>query len=667
MRSLRLTPWTAAAVVAACTFIAYLNSLGGRFVMDDRCEIADNPAIRSLADPWRAMFVGHYMPARPLPYLTFAIDYSLWGPEPFGYHITNLVIHTIAALAVFWLARTTLAAPRFRGACADHATPLAACIATLWAVHPLCTQAVTYVYQRIESLTGMFCLLALAAFAQAAARRWDRRWLAGCVLASAGAMASKENAVVLPLLILGYDWLVVGAGADGLRQRRWFYAALFATWGILGLHLVGQLGRYQEFQDASHPPLAYALTQPRVILHYLRLALWPVGLCFDLPWPISKTWREIVPSLLYVLAILAGVAVGVVRGRAWSWLGVVFFLALAPTSSILPVAAPAAEHRMYLPLAALVAAVVLAAYGAVCRMLPAGRGRDRGLQVAALAAAVTAAVLILLTQARNDVYAVPGGVWMDVLRRQPRNERAIWNLAVACEEIGEFDAALRYADQAAELNVRLPVYEDMASIRMEAGDDAAAERALRHAVEKRAALAGPDADVTLATTCNLVILLNQQRRFVEAEQEAAAAFDRVVAGLPADDPRRISVEIIHANGLHRAGRDAEAEAIARAAVESSRAEKAKDGFQSVAATVCLGTILHDLGRHAEAETVARAGLADVARRLAASSVDVAPLEGLLATVLESTGRSAEAAALRRQTAARPQRVQADRPTMFLPP
>jgi len=183
MPSLRLTPRTAALLVVVCTVVAYLNSLGGRFVMDDRCEIADNPAIRSLVPPWRAMLGGRNMPARPLPYLSFAVDHAVWGPGPFGYHVTNLVIHTCAALALFAFTRLTLLSPRLRGRFGEHATSLATCIAAIWAVHPLGTQAVTYVYQRLESMTGMLCLAALAAFAQAAATGWRPRWLVACVLA----------------------------------------------------------------------------------------------------------------------------------------------------------------------------------------------------------------------------------------------------------------------------------------------------------------------------------------------------------------------------------------------------------------------------------------------------------------------------------------------------
>ena len=670
MPSLRLTPRNATLLVAACTLVAYLNSLGGRFVMDDRCEIADNPAIRSLVPPWRSMLGGHNMPARPLPYLTFAVDYSVWGPEPFGYHLTNLAIHTTAALALFAFARLSLTTPRLRGTFGQHATVLAACIAVIWAVHPLQTQAVTYVYQRLESMTGMLCLVSLAAFAKAAATGWNSRWLAGCVLAAAAAMGSKETAVALPFLILSYDWLVLGEDAAGLWRRRWFYACLFATWSIIGMHIFAQRGLFQEFRGISHSPLAYALTQPRVILHYLRLAFWPIGLCFDIPLPVSRTWAEIVPSLAYLVALIAAVAYGMVRRRAWAWLGAAFLLALAPTSSFMPVAALAAEHRMYLPLAAVVAAVVLGVYALIRSRCPAGAVRTRMLGTAAGAAAVAVVMLVMLTQARNEVYATPGGIWLDVVRRQPENTRALWNLAIDCEQIGEFDAALRYADRVAELVVDAQVYEDLATIRLKADDGATAERFLRHGAARRAEVAGADAQATVATLCNLAVVLNQQGRVVDAEQVATEAFDRVLTRLPARDPRGLALRIIHANGLHRAGDDLRAADVARGALSDAGSGTAEDAFQTVPASLVLGTILHARGEHAEAEKIVRQGLAllrlqiaslhrrgvrvessgefTILRNAMLQSLDPRPLETLLAAILDDSGRAAEAEAIRRQ-------------------
>ena len=316
-----LRPSQAALFVAAITCVAFLNSFAGTFVFDDIHEIEKNPAMQRLWPPWEAIFVGNKLPARPLPYLTFVIDRAVWGARPFGYHIANLVIHVVAALAVFALVRLTLLSPRLRSRWAERAVPLAMIIALVWAVHPLQTQAVTYIYQRIESLTGMFCLLSLVAYARAATSGWPPRLLVASVAAAAAAMASKENAVVLPFVVLAYDWFVVEpppgcSWPQSLWRRRWYFAGLAATSGLIGLQLLIQAGKYQEFREASHTPFEYALTQPGVILYYLRLAVWPVGQQIDYStWPVAASVGQTLPAAAVILAAVAATAAGTLWRR----------------------------------------------------------------------------------------------------------------------------------------------------------------------------------------------------------------------------------------------------------------------------------------------------------------------------------------------------------------
>ncbi|MFM7291150.1 MAG: hypothetical protein ACKO6B_07960, partial [Planctomycetia bacterium] len=416
-----LSPRQSALCIAALTGLAYLSSFGGDFVFDDVPEIALNPSLDQLLPPWEAMFRGQKAPARPLPYLSFAIDRAVWGPAPFGYHVTNLLVHVVAALALFDFTRLTLLSPRLRARWGSRAVPLALVIAGLWAVHPLQTQAVTYIYQRIESMAGMFCLLALAAFAHAAAAGWSWTWLGASVAASAAAMACKENAVVLPVLIVCYDWLFgPTASLADWRTRAWahkrFYLALALTWLVLAGVLVSQAGEYQEFTAAERSPLTYALTQPGVIMRYLRLAVLPLGQCLDYSgWPAVERFEPgQLPAYAAILALVAASMFGLIRRRPWAWLGVFFLGTLAPTSSVMPVEAFVNEHRMYVPLAAVVAAGVLAASECGPRLL---HGMTRSLDAASLgraglcAAAIVAAGFILLTHARNQLYRSKAAIW----------------------------------------------------------------------------------------------------------------------------------------------------------------------------------------------------------------------------------------------------------------
>ena len=532
-RSIR---WLAPLFVVGCTLAAFLNSLDGEFLMDDYCEILDNPLMESPWPPWRVMLVGHKLPSRPLPYLTFAIDHAIWGKRAFGYHLTNLVIHVGAALVLFFLARTTLRSPRLRATHGDHADVLAALVAALWAVHPLHTQAVTYIYQRMESMTAMLCLVSLAAFAGAVARQWNARWLAGSVLASAAAMVSKETAVVLPLLIASYDWLFCGDQPAPPGRRRRFYAALCATWLLLGVQMAVQSLRYEATGAFSESPVRYFLTQPRVILHYLRLAFWPTNLCFDFNFPILESWGMILPSLVYMVVLGAVTLGGLLWRKAWAWLGVAFLLALAPSSSFVPLAAVAEEYRMYLALAAVAAAVVLGVHALIRRCTPPGRGRTVSFRVAAGLALTAVLALVVLTQDRNRVYATPGGVWLDVIAKDRAGTRAFWNLAMACDLHDGVEPAMRYADKVFSLNQNMNVYEHLAERRLRQGDPATAERYLRHAVETQGDAIAGGTLFPVRAAAYLVLMLDRHGKAAEAESLAAKYADQVRSTLGDDHP-----------------------------------------------------------------------------------------------------------------------------------
>ena len=525
----------AALFVAVITCVAFLNSFWGRFVFDDIHEIERNPSMERLLPPWNAMFVGNKLPARPLPYLTFAIDHAIWGKKPFGYHGVNLLVHVIAALALFHLLRLTLGSPRLRGRWGDRAVPLAMVIAMIWAVHPLQTQAVTYIYQRIESMTGMFCLVSLACFAQAAATAarspgsdWPRSWLTGSVAAAAAAMASKESAVSLPLLILAYDWFFgpLPAGASwfaAVRRRGAFYLPLFATWGIIALQLMLQASQYQEFDQETLTPFAYALTQSGVILHYLRLAFWPVGQCFDSSgWPAAKSVGQVLPALTTILVLLAITALGAVWRRPWAALGVLFFLALAPTSSFMPIESVANEHRMYLALAAVVA-------GAVCGAITltawiAARWPGIVLRDPRLPLGIAGGVILLLivaTQLRNQVYGDVTRFWLDVLRQDDSNQRANWSLAGVCDANGQTEIALILAEKALTRRPAAPVFRSLAEFHTKAGEYATAIRMLRRGLEVQRAALGPDHEAVLGIKADLAAVLRLAGEPQDREPEKA--------------------------------------------------------------------------------------------------------------------------------------------------
>lgn len=657
-RPFAITPRLAAIAIAALTCVAYLNSFGGAFLFDDLTEVCQNPAMERLVPPWDAMFKGQDAPTRPLPYLSFAIDTNLWGRVPFGFHITNLLIHVIASLALFDFVRLTLASPRLCDRWGSRAVPLALAIAAVWAVHPLQTQAVTYIYQRIESMAGMFCLLSLAAFARAAASDWSRPWLRGSVAACAAAMACKENAVVLPVLIVLYDWFFSPVATAALWRadvwrRRWYYLALALTWLILAGVIASQAGKYQEFGEAKGSPLTYALTQPGVILHYLRLAIWPSGLCFDYSgWPeVRSVTVAHLPAYLAIATLVILTMIGTIQRRPGAWLGVMFLGTLAPTSSVLPVEALVNEHRMYLPLAPVVAAIVLAAAEAFGRAAPWLSGGARGAERYALGVFGVAIVALTVgTLLRNYQYTSPARLWSDVLEHDPGNYRALWSFADIMNAMGKESEMFELADKALERKPTGNIYSKLALVPLQKANYDAAERFCRRGLERQLAVLPADHRAVLLTQEDLATVLRMSGKIAEADAICTGAIDAMRRVLGSNHQATLSAAQIMAEGLAKRGDVQAAETLARDALARAGKTRGPTDPITINATVALARVLDTAGRPADAQRVVQEALDTVIRQGSQREDDRLMLEDLSAELLERNGRIDDAVSIRRRHA-----------------
>ena len=279
-------PWAAALVVL--TGGVYATSFKGVFIYDDLSVMCNNLALRdwSHVDQILGAFYG-----RPVISVSFAIDYALFGSHPFGYHVVNLIAHLIAALSLFGIARRTL-----------KNTPMAFTTALIWALHPLQTEAVTYIIQRCECMMGMFFLLSMYCVVRGAELERKTFWHGGAILAAALAAGCKQSAVVLPVVVVLYDrCFISGSFAAAMKRAPMLFAGLFASWFILYLSMA--LSTDKKLMSAGFgleqlTAFSYARSQCVVIIHYLRLAMWPVGQCFDYTWPIENDFARIVPCAL---------------------------------------------------------------------------------------------------------------------------------------------------------------------------------------------------------------------------------------------------------------------------------------------------------------------------------------------------------------------------------
>jgi len=502
----RGSAFLAAGLIALAALAAYLNSFSGPFILDDQIAITDNPTIRhfgSVVAPPAAATTG----GRPLLNLTFALNCALGGDEVWGYHAFNLFVHILAGWTLFAILRRTFLQPLLRLRLGPDAVPLALAATLVWIVHPLQTEAVTYVSQRAESLMGLFYLLTLYGFIRSASSAAPGRWqilsFGACLL---GAL-TKEIIVTAPLLVLCYDRTFVGGSFREAWLHRWrYYLGLAGTWLPLAWSLASVHQRHVGF-DQGVTSWSYALTSCRSVTLYLERAFWPHPLVLYYGPGVIRHAVEAVPYALILVVLLAGLAIAWRRWPAIGFAGAWFFAILAPTSSVVPVTLqPTGEHRMYLPLAAV---VVLAAAG-----LYEWLGR-RSLAVWA----VMAVGLGGLTFRRNQDYRSELAIWSDTVAKRPENAMAHSNLGTVLDTmpgrlpdaIAEYEAALRIDPDLAETHYNLGL-----ALAKSPGRQAEAEAEFKAALRKNPNLA--EAHYSLGN-----VLLASKDRWPEAIAEYQAA------------------------------------------------------------------------------------------------------------------------------------------------
>jgi tetratricopeptide (TPR) repeat protein len=501
-------------LAGAATF-AYQTSFAGVFVFDDEFAIQRNPNIRALWPLTRALSAPPESPvsARPVASLSLAVNYALSPVESrdvmapggadappdvsrrflanvWGYHAMNLALHVFAALAVFGVVRRTLDCERLRPHFGAASRALASVVALVWVVHPLTTDAVTYVTQRTEVLMGLFYLLTLYCAIRGAEPGIDRArrrgWAIAAVIACALGMGSKQTMVTAPFVVFLWDWMfgsrdVVPARAEsqisarapspGARWFRWrLYAGLAATWVILAAGLALERWPHSIGIDREGwTPWTYLLTQAGVIVRYMRLSLVPVPLVLDYDgWPMARSVLDVAPQLA-LLGVLIGITMAAVLRRApWGFAAAWVFALLAPSSSVLPLATEiAAERRMYTALVGVVTLVVLGAYVlgqfVLERLVSNEQPRRTARAVALVALAGVAGGLAMLTLDRNRDYWSAEQIWRDTVDKRPDNPRARLNHGVQLAADG------RYPEAEAELREALRLKEPVAKAHLNLG------------------------------------------------------------------------------------------------------------------------------------------------------------------------------------------------------
>jgi tetratricopeptide (TPR) repeat protein len=466
--------------------VIYANTFTVPFVFDDLSSIIESPIIKD----WDRFISGEGYrtnPRRFVGYLTLALNYRFGGLDVTGYHLFNLVVHLGCSLLVYALVRLTFRTPQLRSTPLSARAPwIALFAALLFVAHPVQTQAVTYIVQRLASLATLFYLLTMVLYAWGRVKSEEKQGDKGkkgallpallfvaALVAAILAMRTKEIAFTLPLVVALYEFSFF---SGGLKRKLLFLLPLLATLMIIPAGLMRSGKPWGELlsdvsamtrETVAISRTDYLLTQFQVIVTYLRLLVLPVNQNLDYDYPISTSFFQLPVffSFLLLLALLLcalylyGFRIPLFASRIpnpdsrfslpesripipesrLTAFGILwFFITLSVESSVIPIRDVIYEHRLYLPsvgfFVALAALVV-----AMTRRFP-----PRTVVAACLGLVL---ILGVATYQRNQVWGSAVTLWQDVIAKSPAKGRAYNELGKIYLDGGQTASAIDFFQQ----------------------------------------------------------------------------------------------------------------------------------------------------------------------------------------------------------------------------
>lgn len=433
------------ALIVLVGSVLYANTIGVPFYYDDSHAIVNNLNIRSMSNAFERVFL-----SRGLSYFTFAINYAVSDLNVWSFHVFNILIHIASGVAIYFLLKKIF----------DDSEFLALSGALLFLVHPLQTQAVTYIVQRMASLASLLVFCAVYCFIVARevyllSGFWSRRhlaWYVTSVLLGVLAVISKENAVIFPLLFCLSAWYC-DRDDFSFRQLLIYLSPLVALGCLGGLWLFLFSGidfsfalRTAEIFVQGNPPypelasrielvhLRYFMTEMMVFWKYLQLLVFPMGQLLDYSYPLVEKivdFKAILAGLsLVVLVILTFLS----RNRRYVFALLWVLICLSVESSFIPLE-PLFEHRLYMPMLGF---VVFFNESIIGRL-----GRKKGMVVTT----VLILFLALLTLIRNNQWNDPVSFWKSNSDQVPYNYRTKLALSIALADAGRELESMRIVEE----------------------------------------------------------------------------------------------------------------------------------------------------------------------------------------------------------------------------
>jgi len=454
-------------ILAGVATLLYLNSFRVPWQFDDRPNITNNPSVHfytfSIDHLSRLLAFSFSETIRLFSYFTFAVNFYFGRLNVFGYHLVNLLIHISTGVLVFWFVLLTLGLPSQRERYRSIGFKVAFLASLLFIVHPVQTQSVTYIVQRMSSMAAMFYLLCMVLFIKGrlSTKRRQILYYGGMGLSGLLSILSKENGLMLPIFIVLYEVCFFRGGEERFFQRSMIRVLLILTGlGLIGFILLGwkyidvirEGYQYRDFTMSER-----VLTQLRVVLHYLTLLIFPhpSRLNLDYDFAVSKSLFDPISTFFSLIVIVFFIGIGVWKIKKWPTLSFFifwYFGNLVIESSIIPLEM-VYEHRLYLPS---IAPIFLFSLLLV-------RGWEGWVRVErAKKEAIFAGLLILIvlplswaTIDRNSVWRSEFDLWADCIKKSPNKGRPHYNLGNFYYISGEIGKAKGEMELALKLDPKM--------------------------------------------------------------------------------------------------------------------------------------------------------------------------------------------------------------------
>ncbi len=433
-----LAAWTAYGLVV-------LPAWNAPFIFDDGPGIVENPAIATLSLP--QMLFSSPSDAtpygRPVVAVSLAVNRAMAGYTPWCFRLFNLVLHGLNALLIYALVRNVM---QIGVGTAAASEPIALAASILWMFHPLGTNVSLYIVQRAEGLVIFFLLATLLSACRTLGadpsleRQGNGRTLwAWLTVGFCGlGMLSKESMVIAPVAVYALDASLYSRSVLEPLRRRWrWYAALASTWIVLAAVMLVWPRRHSVGTESGSGAVQYFVVQMEVLASYLFKSVWPAKLHLDY-WIFEPTgWVPVVAGFSILLVLFAIAIAAACKGSPLGYFGLLAFLVLAPTSTVVPVRSmPGAEYRFYLPLIAVILAAVWLLWVASHRV-----SLRHGRFIFLAMTSVWAIALAARTSLRAADFASPSTMWTQVLEKFPKNVRALNALGAIALDADRIDEA----------------------------------------------------------------------------------------------------------------------------------------------------------------------------------------------------------------------------------